>query len=88
MIPTLPDLVLSARDLFGIDTDLQVPAFSVAEEHVPPVDPNYVFERDTTLALLAGFLRNRRVLVQGRHGTGKSSHVPRGSRRLTTLARP
>ncbi|MEZ5283699.1 MAG: AAA family ATPase [Vicinamibacterales bacterium] len=81
MLPT-PDLLLSARDLFGIDTDLQVPAFSVTDEHVPPVDPGYVFERDTTLALLAGFLHNRRVLVQGRHGTGKSSHVEQVAARL------
>jgi cobaltochelatase CobS len=80
--PTLPDLVLPARQLFGIDTDLQVPAFSAADEHVPPVDPNYVFEHDTTLALLAGFLHNRRVLVQGRHGTGKSSHVEQVAARL------
>jgi cobaltochelatase CobS len=78
----LPDITLSARTTFGIDSDLQVPAFSVADEHVPPIDPNYVFERDTTLALLAGFLHNRRVLVQGRHGTGKSSHVEQVAARL------
>ena len=71
--PSLPDTILSARELFKIDTDLQVPAFSTAEEHVPPIDPDYVFDRGTTLALLAGFVHNRRVLVQGRHGTGKSS---------------
>ncbi|MDR1990525.1 MAG: AAA family ATPase [Acidobacteriaceae bacterium] len=82
MIPTSPDLTLAARDLFHIDTDLQVPAFSVADEHVPPVDRDYVFERDTTLALLAGFLHNRRVLVQGRHGTGKSSHIEQVAARL------
>jgi cobaltochelatase CobS len=80
--PTLPDLLLPARDLFAIDTDLQVPAFSEVDEHVPPRDPNYVFERETTLALLAGFLHNRRVLVQGRHGTGKSSHVEQVAARL------
>jgi len=78
----LPDITVSARTLFNIDTDLQVPAFSTAEEHVPPVDPSYVFERETTLALLAGFLHNRRVLVQGRHGTGKSSHVEQVAARL------
>ena len=78
----LPDLTLSARELFNIDTDLQVPAFSVADEHVPPLDPDYVFDRDTTLALLAGFMHNRRVLVQGRHGTGKSSHVEQVAARL------
>ncbi len=77
-----PDLLLSARDLFRIDTDLQVPAFSAADEHVPAIDPSYVFERETTLALLAGFLYNRRVLVQGRHGTGKSSHVEQVAARL------
>ena len=63
-----------ARELFGIDTDLQVPVFEAIDEHVPPRDSDYVFDRDTTLALLAGFLHNRRVMVQGRHGTGKSSH--------------
>lgn len=82
MTPNLPDLTLSARDLFKIDTDLMVPAFSTTDEHVPPLDPGYVFERDTTLALLAGFLHNRRVLVQGRHGTGKSSHVEQVAARL------
>jgi cobaltochelatase CobS len=78
----LPDLLLPARDLFGIDTDLQVPAFSASDEHVPPLDRDYVFDRETTLALLAGFLHNRRVLVQGRHGTGKSSHVEQVAARL------
>ncbi|MEQ1910264.1 MAG: AAA family ATPase [Vicinamibacterales bacterium] len=82
MTPNVPDLTLSARELFGIDTDLQVPAFSVTDEHVPPLDSGYVFEHDTTLALLAGFLHNRRVLVQGRHGTGKSSHVEQVAARL------
>jgi cobaltochelatase CobS len=82
MTPSLPDIVVSARDLFHVDTDLMVPAFSVTEEHVPVIDPSYVFERDTTLALLAGFLHNRRVLVQGRHGTGKSSHVEQVAARL------
>ncbi|MFN7914921.1 MAG: AAA family ATPase [Vicinamibacterales bacterium] len=82
MTPIVPDLTVSARDLFNIDTDLQVPAFSTTDEHVPPIDRSYVFERDTTLALLAGFLHNRRVLVQGRHGTGKSSHVEQVAARL------
>ena len=78
----LPDITLSARELFKIDTDLRVPAFSRADEHVPPLDPDYVFDRDTTLALLAGFMHNRRVMVQGRHGTGKSSHVEQVASRL------
>ena len=77
-----PDVSLSARELFGIDTDLQVPAFSAPEEHVPPLDPDYVFDRETTLALLAGFMHNRRVMIQGRHGTGKSSHVEQVAARL------
>jgi len=77
-----PDVTLSARDLFNIDTDLRVPAFSAPEEHVPPLDPDYVFDRDTTLALLAGFMHNRRVMIQRRHGTGKSSHVEQVAARL------
>ena len=80
--PLLPDLTLSARDLFNIDTDLQVPAFSTIDDHIPVRDPDYVFDRETTLALLAGFMHNRRVMVQGRHGTGKSSHVEQVASRL------
>ena len=78
----LPDLKRAARDLFKIDSDLEVPLFSATDEHVPPLDPDYVFDRDTTLALLAGFVHNRRVMVQGRHGTGKSSHVEQVAARL------
>ena len=78
----LPDITVSARDLFRIETDLQVPAYSSIDEHVPPLDADYVFDRDTTLALLAGFMHNRRVMVQGRHGTGKSSHVEQVAARL------
>jgi cobaltochelatase CobS len=81
-IQALPETLRAARDLFRIDTDLQVPVFSAIDEHVPPIDRDYVFDRDTTLALLAGFLHNRRVLVQGRHGTGKSSHVEQVAARL------
>ena len=81
-LPDAPDLTLSARELFRIDTDLQVPAFSTVDDHVPQLDPDYVFDRDTTLALLAGFVHNRRVMVQGRHGTGKSSHVEQVAARL------
>jgi cobaltochelatase CobS len=78
----LPDITVAAREVFGIDSDLRVPAFSVTDDHVPPRDPDYVFDRDTTLALLAGFVHNRRVMVQGRHGTGKSSHVEQVASRL------
>jgi cobaltochelatase CobS len=77
-----PDLLLSARELFGLDVPLRVPAFSHRDEHVPEVDPAFHFEPDVTLALLAGFAHNRRVLVQGRHGTGKSSHVEQVAARL------
>ena len=77
-----PDCTVSVREVFGIDTALRVPAFSVRDEHVPDVDPAYRFNRDVTLALLAGFARNRRVLVQGLHGTGKSSHVEQVAARL------
>src|SRR5690348_4016335 len=80
--PGLPDVKRSARDLFKIDSDLEVSVFSASDEHVPPLDPDYVFDRDTTLALLAGFLHNRRVMVQGRHGTGKSSHIEQVASRL------
>src|SRR5437763_16052812 len=82
MTTDVPTLTRPARELFGIDTDLQVPAYSTADEHVPPRDADYVFDRDTTLALLAGFVHNRRVMVQGRHGTGKSSHVEQVASRL------
>ena len=81
-MPPIPDVIRSARDLFHIESDLQVPAFSQPDEHVPAIDPDYVFDRDTTLALLAGFMHNRRVLVQGRHGTGKSSHIEQVAARL------
>ncbi len=77
-----PALTGAARELFGIDTDLTVPVFADRDPHVPPLDPDYVFDRETTLALLAGFLHNRRVLVQGRHGTGKSSHIEQVAARL------
>lgn len=77
-----PDLLLSARELFGLDVPLRVPAFSHRDEHVPEADPAFHFEPDVTLALLAGFAHNRRVLVQGRHGTGKSSHVEQVAARL------
>ena len=79
---SLPDTTVSVRDLFGIDLDMRVPAFSRAEEHVPDTDPDYLFDRDTTLAILAGFARNRRVMITGYHGTGKSTHVEQVAARL------
>lgn len=77
-----PDTHVSVRATFGIDVDLQVPAFSRRDAHVPDVDEAYRFDPDVTLALLAGFARNRRVLVQGLHGTGKSTHVEQVAARL------
>jgi cobaltochelatase CobS len=74
--------LVSARDLFGIDSDLRVPALCETNEHVPEVDPVYRFDESVTLALLAGFARNRRVLLQGLHGTGKSTHVEQVAARL------
>lgn len=71
----VPDTVVSAREVFGIDSDMQVPAFSEPNEFVPERDDQYHFDHDTTLAVLAGFKHNRRVMVQGYHGTGKSSHI-------------
>ncbi|MBE7211000.1 MAG: cobaltochelatase subunit CobS, partial [Gluconacetobacter diazotrophicus] len=78
----LPDRQVSVRETFGIDSDLAVPGYSVRTEHVPDVDPAYRFDRDTTLAILAGFAHNRRVMIQGYHGTGKSSHVEQVAARL------
>jgi cobaltochelatase CobS len=77
-----PTRLVPVRETFGIDSDLQVPAFEAAGEHVPEVDRAYRFNPEVTLALLAGFARNRRVLVQGLHGTGKSTHVEQVAARL------
>ena len=78
----LPDITISVRQTFGIDSDLQVPAFSQPTEHVPILDEAYRFDRDTTLAILAGFAYNRRVMIQGYHGTGKSTHIEQVASRL------
>ena len=77
-----PDTTVDVRDTFGIDIDWQVPAFSWKEEHVPKLDESYVFDPDTTLAILAGFVHNRRVMIQGYHGTGKSTHIEQVAARL------
>jgi cobaltochelatase CobS len=78
----IPDMRVSVRQTFGVECDLEVPAFSVATEHVPPVDDAYRFDPDTTLAILAGFAYNRRVMIQGYHGTGKSTHIEQVAARL------
>ncbi|MCM0020574.1 MAG: cobaltochelatase subunit CobS [Tagaea sp.] len=79
----LPDIKVKVRQTFGIDSDMEVPAFSSAPtDHVPDQDESYRFDRDTTLAILAGFAFNRRVMVQGYHGTGKSTHIEQVAARL------
>jgi cobaltochelatase CobS len=78
----LPDLKISVRQVFGIDSDIEVPAYSMPNEHVPDLDPDYLFDRNTTLAILAGFAHNRRVMVSGYHGTGKSTHIEQVAARL------
>ncbi|MEJ5755950.1 hypothetical protein WH513_24215, partial [Salmonella enterica subsp. enterica] len=78
----MPDTTVSVSKVFGFQTELQVPAYSERTEHVPDVDPDYLFDRDTTLAILAGFARNRRVMVSGYHGTGKSTHIEQVAARL------
>ncbi|MDP6218154.1 MAG: AAA family ATPase, partial [Alphaproteobacteria bacterium] len=77
-----PDIEVNVRDLFGLDIDMRVPAFSTGSAYVPAIDPDYQFDHDTTLAILAGFAHNRRVMVQGYHGTGKSTHIEQVAARL------
>ena len=78
----LPDMKVSVRQIFGIDSDMEVPAYSEPDDHVPDIDQDYRFDRPTTLAILAGFAHNRRVIVSGYHGTGKSTHVEQVAARL------
>ena len=77
-----PDTTVDVRETFGIDIDWQVPAFSQPDERTPDRDDSYVFEADTTMAILAGFAHDRRVMVQGYHGTGKSTHIEQVAARL------
>jgi cobaltochelatase CobS len=81
-ITNLPDTTVKVRDVFGIDSDLVVPAYKERDAYVPDLDPDYLFDRDTTLAILAGFAHNRRVMVSGYHGTGKSTHIEQVAARL------
>lgn len=78
----VPDITVKAREVFGVDVDLDVPAFSTRTEHVPELDTTYRFDKETTLAILAGFAFNRRVMIQGYHGTGKSTHIEQVAARL------
>ena len=77
-----PDIKLSIKQTFGIDSQMEVEAFSKKSEYVPEIDKNYKFDRDTTLAIISGFAFNKRVLVQGYHGTGKSTHIEQVAARL------
>jgi cobaltochelatase CobS len=79
---SVPDITISVAQTFGIDCEMQVPAFSQPAEHVPDLDEAYRFDHDTTLAVLAGFAYNRRVIIQGYHGTGKSTHIEQVAARL------
>ena len=77
-----PDIKLSIKQTFGIDSNMEVDAFSKKSEYVPEIDKNYKFDRDTTLAIISGFSFNKRVLIQGYHGTGKSTHIEQIAARL------
>lgn len=81
-IANLPDTTVAVKETFGFDSDMVVPAYSVADPHVPDLDPDYLFDRQTTMAILAGFAFNRRVMVSGYHGTGKSTHIEQVAARL------
>ena len=80
---TIPDTKFSVRETFGLDVDWEVPGFKDPEnQNVPDIDPTYHFDHETTMAVLAGFANNRRVMVQGYHGTGKSTHIEQVAARL------
>jgi cobaltochelatase CobS len=78
----LPDKTVSVREVFGLDSDLRAPSFAEPDAHTPEIDPVYRFNPEATLAILAGFIWNRRVLVQGLHGSGKSTHIEQIAARL------
>lgn len=77
-----PDTPFNIKETFGIDSAMEIKGFSKPTEHVPEIDETYIFDHDTTLAILAGFAHNRRVMVQGYHGTGKSTHIEQVAARL------
>jgi cobaltochelatase CobS len=80
--PGMPEIKVSVSQLFGFESNMEVPAYAETSEHVPDLDPDYLFNKDTTLAILAGFAHNRRVMVTGYHGTGKSTHIEQVAARL------
>ena len=77
-----PDIKISVKQTFGFESDMQAGGFSKKNEYVPKIDPDYKFDKDTTLEILAGFSFNKRVLIQGYHGTGKSTHIEQVAARL------
>jgi cobaltochelatase CobS len=81
-LPERPDAEVSIREAFTIDTDAVAPAFARRTLHVPPIDSTYRFDPSTTMAILSAFADNRRLIVQGRHGTGKSTHIEQVAARL------
>ncbi len=81
-LDAVPHTLTPARDLFGFESDWQVPVLSLEDEHIPAIDPAYHFDPDTTKAILAGFVHRKNVLLQGWHGTGKSTHIEQVAARL------
>ena len=77
-----PDIKISVKQTFGIDANMEIDAFSKKNNLVPEIDKDYVFDRDTTLAILNGFSHNKKVIVHGYHGTGKSTHITQIAARL------
>src|SRR5579863_5233455 len=82
LLNLMPDKLVGVRETFGVDSDMQVPSFSVRDSHVPDFDDAYQFDPQTTLAICAGFAHDRRVMIQGYHGTGKSTHIEQVAARL------
>ena len=82
LLALIPDREVDARSTFGVDFDMKAPAFGERDSHVPDIDPAYKFDPETTRAILAGFAHDRRVMVQGYHGTGKSTHIEQVAARL------
>ena len=82
ILSATPDIKVSVGNTVGFDSNVEVPAFSEPSEYVPALDPDYCFDKETTLSILAGFSHNRRVMIQGLHGSGKSTHIEQVASRL------
>ncbi|MFZ5668692.1 MAG: cobaltochelatase subunit CobS [Pseudomonadota bacterium] len=82
LLSLVPDKMVSVREVFGVDSDMKAPFFSVRDPHVPEIDEAYRFDPQTTLAIVAGLAFDRRVMIQGYHGTGKSTHIEQVAARL------